>query len=189
MEITPTQANKLIDLLLGDFNDSDKLENRIARKLCEPYSDITLDGNTLWVKSGAAAHTVRIYNHGLSLGYYIGDKLKNTANRPTNCTAQELTLMVQEILEVERISVTLAYNNEWITVKATDQDGKECMFTSPEELREYVAHSLLNGVELSDIRPAAIEVGIMLQRAIKLNRQLDTTMDAALGNQSVGVQS
>lgn len=187
MEITPTQANKLIDLLLGDFNDSDKLENRIARKLCEPYSDITLDGNTLWVKSGAAAHTIKIYNHALSLGYYIDDKLKNSANRPTNCTAQELTLMVQEILEVERISVTLAYNNEWITVKATDQDGKECMFTSPEELREYVAHSLLNGAELSDIRPAAIEVGIMLQRAIKLNRQLATTMDAALGNQSEGV--
>lgn len=187
MKITPTQANKLIDLLLGDFNDSDKPENRVARKLRNPNSDITLDGNTLWVKSDASAQTIKIHNHALSLGYYAGAALKRCANRPTNCTAQELTLMVQEILEVERISVSLAYNNERITVKATGRGGKECIFTSPEELREYVAHSLIDGTELPDIRPAAIEVGIMLQRAIKLNRQLDTTMDAALGNQSEGV--
>lgn len=187
MKITPTQANKLIDLLLQGVREGNRIEARVSEALHDLENDVVMANNQLEVGNSTTSYTVKLGDYILSIGQYKLGKLRGCVNRDTDHSGRELALMVQDILGATQIRTSLAYEEERIVVKWTDQDGNENTLADQSALRSHVAHSLLNGAELSDIRPAAIAAGIKLQRAIKLNRQLDTTMDAALGNQSVGV--
>lgn len=187
MKITPTQANKLIDLLLQGVREGNRIEARVSEALHDLQNDVVMANNQLEVGNSTASYIVKLGDHVLSIGQYKLGELRGCVNRDTDHSRGELALMVQDILGATQIRTSLAYEEERIVVKWTDQDGNENTLADQSALRSHVAHSLLNGAELSDIRPAAIAAGIKLQRAIKLNRQLDTTMDAALGNQSEGV--
>ena len=187
MKISTAQANKLIDLLLRGVREGNRIEARMSEALHDLQNDVVMANNQLEVGNSTASYIVKLGDRVLSIGQYKLGELRGCVNRDTDHSGEELARMVQDILEAPQIRTSLAYEEERIVVKWTDQDGNENTLTAQSELRGHVARSLLNGAELSDIRPAAIAAGIMLQRAIKLNRQLDTTMDAALGNQSVGV--
>lgn len=192
MKITSLQADKLVNLLLvntllGDFEPSSAMNIRFIETLRDPNSDITLSDSVLEIAAKALLYTIRFYEQGISLSYTKDGQVRGCANRQVVGSKRELTFAVQEILDTPQINAFLGYEEERIVVKLTDQDGNENTIADPSALRAYVAHRLINGVEMSSIHPAAIAAGVMLQRAIELNRQLDTTLDAALGNQSEGV--
>lgn len=187
MKITSLQADKLVNLLLGDFELSNAMNRMFNETLRDLNSDVTLSDNVLEISTKTSLYTVRLYAQGISLSYTKDGQVRGCANRQVVGSKRELTSAVQEILDTPQINAFLDYEEERIVVKLDYQDGSENTIADPSALRAYVAHSLINGVEPSSIRPAAIAVGVMLQRVKELNRQLDITMDAALGNQSEGV--